>query len=48
LLAVVFTLIFFLHGGAGIWQFLLGATPSSARGRVEEPGHRPGHSVRRA
>ena len=40
MLLVLFTLIFFLHGGAGIWQFLLGATPSSARGRVDVAGRR--------
>ena len=34
LLLVVFTLIFFLHGGLGIWQFLLG--------RRAEPGAQPG------
>ena len=32
---MVFTLIFFLQGGAGIWQFLLGACP-----RVPHPDRR--------
>ena len=39
-LLVVFTLIFFLHGGAGIWQFLLGAVPANVRTRVDVAGRR--------
>ncbi len=35
MLLVLFTLIFFLHGSGGIWQFLVRATPSTVRGRVE-------------
>jgi putative heme transporter len=40
LLLVVFTLIFFLHGGQGIWQFLLGAAPAEVRTRVDVAGRR--------
>ncbi|MHA6623144.1 AI-2E family transporter [Pseudonocardia sp. DLS-67] len=40
LLLVVFTLIFFLHGGRGIWQFLLHAAPAEARTRVDVAGRR--------
>jgi predicted PurR-regulated permease PerM len=40
ILLVVFTLIFFLHGGAGIWQFLLGAVPQDVRTRVDVAGRR--------
>ena len=40
ILLVVFTLIFFLHGGAGIWQFLLGAAPHDVRTRVDVAGRR--------
>ncbi len=40
LLLVVFTLIFFLHGGLGIWQFLLGVVPSTVRTRVDVAGRR--------
>jgi predicted PurR-regulated permease PerM len=39
-LLVAFTLIFFLHGGAGIWQFLLGVIPSDSRSRVDVAGRR--------
>jgi predicted PurR-regulated permease PerM len=39
-LLVVFTLIFFLHGGAGIWQFLLGVVPGRVRNRVDVAGRR--------
>jgi putative heme transporter len=39
-LLVVFTLIFFLHGGDGIWRFLLGAVPARARTRVDVAGRR--------
>jgi predicted PurR-regulated permease PerM len=39
-LLVVFTLIFFLHGGLGIWQFLLGIIPSTVRTRVDVAGRR--------
>ncbi len=40
LLLVVFTLIFFLHGGLAIWQFLLGVVPSAVRTRVDVAGRR--------
>jgi predicted PurR-regulated permease PerM len=39
-LLVVFTLIFFLHGGGGIWHFLLGAMPGQVRTRVDVAGRR--------
>ncbi len=37
---VVFTLVFFLHGGAAIWQFLLGAVPERIRPRIDVAGRR--------
>jgi predicted PurR-regulated permease PerM len=40
MLLVVFVLIFLLHGGAGIWQFLLGAAPAGVRTRVDVAGRR--------
>uniref|UniRef100_UPI0015F11901 AI-2E family transporter n=1 Tax=Pseudonocardia pini TaxID=2758030 RepID=UPI0015F11901 len=40
ILLVVFTLIFFLHGGAGIWRFLLNAAPGHVRTRVDVAGRR--------
>jgi predicted PurR-regulated permease PerM len=40
LLLVVFTLIFFLHGGRGIWEFLLSAAPAEVRTRVDVAGRR--------
>jgi predicted PurR-regulated permease PerM len=40
LLLVIFTLIFFLHGGASIWQFLLGVVPHKVRTRVDVAGRR--------
>ena len=40
MLLVVFVLIFLLHGGAGIWQFLLGAVPAGVRIRVDVAGRR--------
>jgi predicted PurR-regulated permease PerM len=39
-LLVLFTLIFFLHGGPGIWQFLLGVAPGDVRTRVDVAGRR--------
>src|SRR5215207_8137835 len=39
-LLVVFVLIFFLHGGPGIWQFLLGVVPDEVRARVDVAGRR--------
>jgi predicted PurR-regulated permease PerM len=36
-LLVLFTLIFFLHGGPGIWHFLLGVVPDDVRTRVDVP-----------
>ena len=40
ILLALFTLIFFLHGGAGIWQFLLRAAPLAVRSRVDVAGRR--------
>jgi putative heme transporter len=40
LLLVVFVLIFFLHGGRGIWEFLLSAAPADVRTRVDVAGRR--------
>ena len=40
ILLVVFTLIFFLHDGLGIWQFLLGIVPNRVRNRVDVAGRR--------
>jgi putative heme transporter len=40
ILLVVFTLIFFLHDGQGIWQFLLGVVPQDVRTRVDVAGRR--------
>ncbi|MDT7616624.1 MAG: putative heme transporter [Pseudonocardiales bacterium] len=40
ILLVVFTLIFFLQGGLGIWQFLLGVVPEQVRTRVDVAGRR--------
>ena len=39
-LLVVFTLIFFLHGGSGIWTFLLKGVPQNSRTRVDVAGRR--------
>ncbi len=39
-LLVLFILIFFLHGGGAIWQFLLGVVPSDVRTRVDVAGRR--------
>lgn len=40
ILLVVFTLIFFLHGGQGIWGFVLQAVPAGARTRTDVAGRR--------
>jgi hypothetical protein len=40
LLLVVFTLIFFLHSGQGIWEFLLSGAPAEARTRADVAGRR--------
>ena len=40
ILLVVFTLIFFLQDGLGIWKFLLGVVPSDVRTRVDVAGRR--------
>jgi len=40
MLLVIFTLIFFLQGGFGIWQFLLGVIPWESRARVDVAGRR--------
>jgi putative heme transporter len=40
MLLVVFILIFFLHDGMGIWQFLLNAVPGHVRTRVDVAGRR--------
>ena len=39
-LLVLFILLFFLHGGASIWQFLLGVIPTHVRTRVDVSGRR--------
>lgn len=39
-LLTLFTLIFFLHGGAQVWQFVLRIVPSSTRDRVDVAGRR--------
>jgi putative heme transporter len=39
-LLVLFVLILLLHGGAGIWQFLLGVVPMHVRTRVDVAGRR--------
>ena len=39
-LLVVFTLIFFLHGGDGIWRFLVRGVPARVRTRVDVAGRR--------
>jgi predicted PurR-regulated permease PerM len=39
-LLVLIVLIFLLHGGAGIWQFLLGVVPAHVRTRVDVAGRR--------
>lgn len=40
ILLAVFTLVFLLHDGAGIWGFLLRAVPSDVRTRVDVAGRR--------
>jgi putative heme transporter len=40
ILLVVFTLIFFLHGGLQIWEFLLRGVPEGVRTRVDVAGRR--------
>jgi predicted PurR-regulated permease PerM len=40
ILLVVFTLIFFLYGGLGIWMFLLGVVPTEVRTRLDVAGRR--------
>jgi putative heme transporter len=40
LVLVLFTLIFFLHDGRGIWLFLLGIVPRDLRDRVDLAGRR--------
>lgn len=40
ILLVVFTLIFFLHGGLGIWRFALQGVPEGVRVRVDVAGRR--------
>ncbi|MGZ4542639.1 MAG: AI-2E family transporter [Mycobacteriaceae bacterium] len=39
-LLTLFTLIFFLHGGRGIWEFLIKAVPEHTRDAVDVAGHR--------
>ncbi|MGE0295489.1 MAG: AI-2E family transporter [Pseudonocardia sp.] len=39
-LLVLFTLIFFLHGGEQIWRFLIRAAPAPVRRRVDVAGRR--------
>ncbi|MBO0848323.1 MAG: AI-2E family transporter [Pseudonocardia sp.] len=40
LVLVLFTLVFLLYDGAGIWRFLLGAAPARLRARVDVAGRR--------
>ena len=40
ILLVLFTLAFLLHGGSGIWRFLLRAAPAPVRTRVDVAGRR--------
>jgi predicted PurR-regulated permease PerM len=40
LLLAVFTLIFFLHDGERVWDFLLGASPARVRDRLDVAGRR--------
>jgi predicted PurR-regulated permease PerM len=40
ILLVLFTLIFFLHSGAAIWEFLLRAVPEQVRTRTDVAGRR--------
>jgi predicted PurR-regulated permease PerM len=40
ILLTVFTLVFFLHGGNGIWHFLLRVVPGGVRTRVDVAGRR--------
>jgi predicted PurR-regulated permease PerM len=42
---VLFTLIFFLHGGRNIWQFVTKVFPSNVRDRVREAGRAGFHSL---
>ncbi len=39
-LLTVFTLIFFLHGGREIWEFVIKVVPARARDAVDVAGHR--------
>ena len=39
-LLTLFTLIFFLHGGRQIWEFVIRAVPPHSRGVVDVAGHR--------
>ncbi len=39
-LLTLFTLIFFLHGGRQIWEFLIKAVPAHSRDAVDVAGHR--------
>lgn len=40
MLLILFTLIFFLHDGAGIWSFLIKIIPADVRPRVDVAGRR--------
>jgi putative heme transporter len=44
-LLVLFTLIFFLHGGRNIWQFVTRIFPSNVQERVREAGRAGFHSL---
>jgi putative heme transporter len=44
-LLVFFTLIFFLHGGRNIWEFIARIFPSSVRERVSDAGRAGFHSL---
>jgi predicted PurR-regulated permease PerM len=44
-LLVLFTLIFFLHGGRNIWQFVTKIFPENVQGRVRDAGSAGFHSL---
>jgi len=44
-LLVLFTLIFFLHGGRNIWQFVTRIFPENVQGRVRDAGRAGFHSL---
>ncbi len=44
-LLTLFTLIFFLHGGRNIWQFVTQIFPANVRGRVRDAGRAGFHTL---